>query len=404
MIADVSTVSAAVARMRTSWALIDALWGGTATMREAGETYLPRNPAESLGSYEYRLHQSFLYNGLRKTIDTAVGKPFSTPLTLSAPATITQYATDIDLEGRNLHAFARDTLEVAMGYGISYILVDYPTVPGLQTLADQQSVGARPYWVHIAPQQMLGWRSERINGVETLTQARLLESVTLPDGDWGETEVQQIRVLEPGRYRIYRRADDVWALFDEGPVSLDVVPLVPVYTQRTAFFCGKPPLMDLAWLNLEHWQSSSDQSNILHVARVPILFGAGFGDDEQLIIGAKSAVKSRAPDAKLQYVEHSGAAIGAGREAIQDIEDRMQKLGTQLLTRQMPGVQTATEASIETAESDSALKMMIMNLADALNQALYLTARWEGQTDGGTVDINSDFSPSEPKSQLAKAA
>jgi len=33
---------------------------------------------------------------------------------------------------------------------------------------------------------------------------------------------------------------------------------------------AKPPLLDLAWLNVEHWQSASDQSNILHVARVPI--------------------------------------------------------------------------------------------------------------------------------------
>jgi hypothetical protein len=34
---------------------------------------------------------------------------------------------------------------------------------------------------------------------------------------------------------------------------------------------GISPLRDLAYLNVKHWQSQSDQDTILHVARVPIL-------------------------------------------------------------------------------------------------------------------------------------
>jgi hypothetical protein len=40
---------------------------------------------------------------------------------------------------------------------------------------------------------------------------------------------------------------------------------------RCAFGDGEPPLLDLAYLNVKHWQSQSDQDNILHIARVPIL-------------------------------------------------------------------------------------------------------------------------------------
>lgn len=38
---------------------------------------------------------------------------------------------------------------------------------------------------------------------------------------------------------------------------------------------GKPPLIELAHLNVKHWQSQSDQDNILHVIRVPILVRIG---------------------------------------------------------------------------------------------------------------------------------
>jgi hypothetical protein len=40
---------------------------------------------------------------------------------------------------------------------------------------------------------------------------------------------------------------------------------------------GSPPLLNLALLNIKHWQSQSEQDNILHVARVPLLVAYGLG-------------------------------------------------------------------------------------------------------------------------------
>ena len=55
--------------------------------------------------------------------------------------------------------------------------------------------------------------------------------------------------------------------------ALAVFPSSPSMPIGRGFMTAHPPLMDLAWLNLAHWQSASDQRHILHVARVPILFG-----------------------------------------------------------------------------------------------------------------------------------
>src|SRR3546814_11327266 len=94
----------------------------------------------------------------------------------------------------------------------------------------------------------------------------------------------QIRVLEPGRWSLWRRADAVrdrpWRRHaggetSFGPPGFGTLPLVTVYAERTGYLTARPPLLDLAWLNLAHWQSSSDQRHILHVARVPILFEIG---------------------------------------------------------------------------------------------------------------------------------
>lgn len=402
-----ATPNAAIQAMGPAWAMITALLGGTTSMREAGKLYLPKHPAESGEAYKYRVDVSTLFNGFRRTIDTLSGKPFSEPLKLGddVPPVIETYSEDIDLEGRNLQAFAHDVMRTVLSYGLSHILVDYPTTPGAQSLAAQHVSGARPYFVHIYPWNVLDWRSERINGVETLTQLRFFEYVEEPDGDWAKKEIRQVRVLEPDNYRIYREDEKGdWVLYDEGLVSIGIIPLATAYGERTGFMTARPPLQDLAHLNVEHWQSSSDQSNILHVARVPILFASGFTEDSTIKIGAGIAVTNDDPAAKLAYVDSSMAApaIEAGRLSIKDLEDRMSIMGAEPLAKK-PGKRTATETIIDTSASDSALSLMALNLEDTLELALQFVAVWDGLPDGGTLELFKDFSGDDDQAAAEKA-
>ena len=113
--------------------------------------------------------------------------------------------------------------------------------------------------------------------------------------------------------------------------GINAIPVAPVYLNQTGFMCGSPPLMDLADLNITHWQSSSDQRNILHVARVPILFASGVAEDIELVVGANAFMRASDPQARLEYVEHSGAAITSGKDDLKVLEFQMQAMGLQLL-------------------------------------------------------------------------
>ena len=48
----------------------------------------------------------------------------------------------------------------------------------------------------LAPKDILGWRTEIIDGVRKLTQLRLMEQVVETDGKYGEKIVKQMGVLE----------------------------------------------------------------------------------------------------------------------------------------------------------------------------------------------------------------
>src|SRR5579875_1102963 len=202
----VRTPTKAVQAMSQGWPLVTDLLGGTDAMRAAGKQYLPQWPNEADDAYKARLRTATLFPAFARTVDVLGGKPFSKPLTLSddIPARIRDWCNDIDLQGRDLHAFAASMCQMALAYGLSGILVDYPRVSGLKTAAAERASGARPYFVEIPAASILGWRSERVNGVEELTQIRFLETIAEPDGPFGDTEIEQVRVLYPGRWEIWR--------------------------------------------------------------------------------------------------------------------------------------------------------------------------------------------------------
>jgi hypothetical protein len=386
-----------VEEMARDWSVCEALMEGTAGMREAGEEFLPRWPGEDVRAHETRLKTATLFPAYRRTVTVMAGKPFSKALTYGddVPPRIRELCEDVDLQGRNLHAFAADAFVHAVGYGIGGILVDYPKVMGVQTLADERQAGARPYMTMVEHDAILGWRAKLIGGMWQLTQLRLAEEAEVEDGRFGIKCVKRVRVLEPGRYELWQEpeADSKikdYTLVEEGPTSIDVVPFVPFYGAREEFLEGYPPLIDLAWLNVKHWQSQSDQDNITHVARVPILAATGIDDTNwSLVVGSGTAVKLPT-GSTLTYVEHSGAAISAGRDSLKDLEAQMIQTGAELLVKQ-PGDRSATEAANDADGNKSHLQRIAEQFEDALDAALQLMAKWLNLPEGGRVTLFKDF-------------
>ena len=386
-----------VTAMAMDWAVCEPLMGGTLAMRAAGEALMPRWPAEESAAWSARLKVATLMPAYRRTVSVMSGKPFAKALTYGedVPPRIREMCDDIDRQGRNLHAFAADAFFRTLAFGIAGIHVDYPRLTGVRTLADERAAGARPYFRLIRHNQILGWKTDEVGGALRLVQMRLAETHDIADGGrWGAKTVRRVRVLEPGRYELWQEPEkdgEDYVLIDEGTTSpMQAIPFVPLYGFREAFMCGKAPLMDLAHLNVKHWQSQSDQDNILHVARVPILAATGIDDEKwKLTVGAQAAVKLPS-GSTLAYVEHSGAAINAGRQSLQDLEQQMIQTGAELLVKK-PGDRSATEAANDADGNKSDLQRIAETFEDALDAALQYMADWIGEPTGGSVSLYKDF-------------
>lgn len=396
----VNDVSPSIAAMQGEWKLVEALMAGTKAMRALGELALPKWPNEDPDAWEKRRDTATLFPAYRRTVSVMSGKPFSQPLIYEpdVPPQIKDWCEDVDREGVNLHVFAAEMFAESF-YGLAGILVEAP--PPIQTggraptRAEQEMAGVRPYLVRVKHDQILGWRTESVGGRRVLAQLRIMEHVSEAVGDFGQKTIEQVRVLEPGLWMTYRKTEKgEWVQHEAGTTSLSYVPFVPIYGLRTGFMAGAMPLIDLAYLNVKHWQSQSDQDTILHVARVPILSLMTDDPNAAVTVGAASAVRLGL-GAKLEFVEHTGAAIGAGQTALDALEEQMVQAGAELLVKRS-GSRTATESANDAEGNRCDLQRMVETFEDSLDAALQMMADLAGLPTGGHVSLYNDFGAAAP--------
>lgn len=382
---------------------VRTLMSGTDGMREAGNKYLPIFEGESPEHYENRKAISLLFNAFEKTVCDMTGRVFEKPVILSEETDqrFHDWAEDVDLADRDLNNFAKQVFMAGMQSGIEYLMVDAPMKTGPETIASARSNNLRPYIIHIPPESVLGWQKRRINNKHTITQFRFMEQAEIQTDEFTSAAIDQIRVLdligdEGGmmnvRSRCFRKNDKGdWVQYGDDVFSgMDKITIVPFYANRCGFFIGKPPLENQADVNIIHWQSSSDQRNIVHFTRIPILFAKGLPNDAQIKISASQVTMANDPEADLKFVEHTGKAIAAGQKDLEHLEFYMETLGLQLIVAQ-GGPQTATGENRNDRKETSRLAMMADSLKDALEQCF----RWMGEYDNieflGEVQVYNSF-------------
>lgn len=394
--------------MSEAWGIVDSLCGGTAAMRAAGTEYLPQEPRESNAAYRVRLNRSFLFPGVKETIKMLSAKPFEQDVVLeSTSEDIKDMVRNIDLMGRDLTNFSKDVLTDSLKYGLSHILVDYPQRDeGAPTdLATQKAQGIRPYFVHVKAKNLISWETQEING-----RTQLL-SITMKESSWENKDGSQVAVQTYRKYTtdtvtvFVEKSKNRVEVLEEYSHSFGAVPLVTVYSNRTGFMMAQPPLLDMAYTNLAHWQSASDQRNILRIARVPFLVASGFSDEAQVDadgnygeseidmvrdISPQSLFASTNENADIKWVEHSGAGIGAGEKDLDTLKEEMLSQGAQFLIPKKSNM-TATEYAGNQNSTQSDLQAVVASLESGLVAAFDMAEEWleiEAETD---VNVFRDF-------------
>ena len=144
----IDTIGPEVLEMQAAARVCRTTFEGIESMREAGETYLPKNPRENPNDYKLRLGLTDFFPALQKAVHVYIGKPLGSPIVVTG-SPVEKFLDDVDLQGNDLDTWTRCNLTAGLVDGEVFAVAEYHKVaPGLN-LAQERALGARPYLLHI---------------------------------------------------------------------------------------------------------------------------------------------------------------------------------------------------------------------------------------------------------------
>ena len=369
--------------MEPHWLLIEALLQGTYGIRKKHRKYLPQEPRELDEAYDNRLMRSTLAPYYVRLERMLAGMLTRKPVRLEdVTDVVTEQLFDVDLQGNDLNVWTYETARKCIRYGHVGVLVDAP----------KAGDNGRPYWTQYTPRDILGWRSEIKNGEQKLTQLRLMEEITVPDGLYGEKQLQQVRVLTPGAFEIHQKdKKGDFVLVDEGSTSLSEIPFAVAYSNRVGVLESRPPLADIAELNLKAYQVQSDLDNQLHISAVPMLAIYGFPQSAEEISAGPGEAMALPESARAEYIEPGGNSYSAQFQRLDQIAGQINELGLAAVLGQKLSAETAEAKRIDRSQGDSTMMVIAQQMQDLIDNCLSFHAQFMQQSQAGSSFINRDF-------------
>ena len=402
----------AVIDQMKGWEIMKAVVSGTEYLRENSETFLPLEPREDYSAYLARVNRAVFTPYTQRLIRAAAGLILRKPISVVGDPYWTEiFNKDVDGCGSDLDEYARRLVTCALTYGHSHILVDFPAPSNAKSLAEERALNRRPYWIEVDPTNVYGWRLDRETNYGSLTQVRIGEKAVVADGEFGEKVYDQVRVIESGRYRVFRQeqkdqemegpfpypasfdqsdATAEYELVESGDFSLGQIPLVTIYADKKDTMTSRPPLLDIAHLNLAHFQRQADLIHSLHIASQPMLVLEGWDDQTKDMAISVNYAMATQPGNKVYYVEPASSAFEAQTSEIQELQQQMATLGISTLSQQKFVAESADARRLDRIDTNSMLSMVSMDLESGLQKSYNLAANYLG-IEPPEVKISRDF-------------
>ena len=382
-VSQVDSPNASWVNQEPHWELIEALLLGTFGIRKKHRRFLPQEPRETDLSYQNRLNRSVLAPYYMRLERMLAGMLTRKPVRLDdVPDVMREQLFDVDLQGNDLQTWLFATARVCLRYGHVGVLVDAPA----------SGENGRPYFVTYSPREIIGFRSELKDGKQQLTQLRLAERITVPDGDYGEKELEQVRVLTPGAFEIHQRnKKGEFEIVNEGRTSLSEIPFSVAYSNRVGLLQSLPPLADIAELNLQHYQVQSDLSNQLHISAVPMLAIYGFPQSAEEISAGPGEALALPSEARSEYIEPSGNSYDAQFKQLDRIAEQINALGLASILGSKLSAETAEAKRIDRSQGDSTMMVLAQQMQDLIDNCLRFQAEYMQEANAGSSLVNRDF-------------
>lgn len=390
------------------WEVMEDVLKGEDEIHKQGKKYLPQLSGQTIDEYNSYVMRAPFYNATARTVDGLVGMIFRKAPTIVAPAGMENIVNDMTLDNTGLDELAEQITRELVGIGRMGILVEYPKVEQAPaTLAEFAQQNLRPYVTKYEAEQIINWRMERINNVMQPVMIALQEEILEYVNEFESEEIEQIRVLllREGVYmqEVYReiknqRGDKEWVVVETivptmRGQTISAIPFICMNARGVYMSPEKPPMYDLATLNLSHYRTTADLEHGAHFTGLPTAVVSGYtkeNENDVFRIGSSSAWIFPDPSANAKYLEFTGQGLDTLRNIKKDKEDNLAILGARMLAPEKKQSEAADTVRMRHAGDGAILSAITNAVSQGLNKALQIIADWEG-TQPATISLNEDY-------------
>ena len=367
--------------------------------------YLPREDGEPDAAYKARLQRSTFTDFFRASLHAFAGILSKFSL-IEPPPTLEAAASNIDLEGNTLMAWLEQVDALMLRDGGIAIQVEMPDgLPG--SAAEEAAQGRRPYLLTRQRSKVLNWRVSVTDGVESLERVTLMELHEESDGDFGVKISPRYRVISRGAWQLFSMERDsknnlTITLEDEGQYlaaggqPLPIVPVIWYASGQDGFGQGDMPLRQVVEHAIEHFQQRSDLREKTHKCAMPVPVRIGAtppapGEARRPLVLGPNSVVDLDDGGSFTFAEPSASSLAEQRQQIADVEQLIQRQTLGFLYGDGQAVKTATQASLEGAQTESAVTRIANRKASMIQTLMMIWVMFTGEelsADAG-VSMNS---------------
>ena len=406
-----------------AWLRARDVFAGEDTLKSAGERYLPKLDSQSDDEYAAYKSRASFFNATARTADGFVGLIFRRDPTFKLPdgksgvgrASAT-FLEDADMLGTTLVSYAKNVTSEVIGVGRAGTLIDW-----------EDEVEQRAYAVLYTAEQIINWRTTRINGRNVLSLLVLREVLTdAPKDEFASEPVEQLRVLRLATVQSatskkkteQRCVIEIWRQREiknkrnktewikvETRIPLRLgkpLPLIPFVfhgPRHSLPGVDKLPLADIIAVNLDHYRLNADYKHGLHFTALPTAWVSGFDKSSELRIGSSTAWVAETPGATAGFLEFTGQGLTTFERAMDRDERLMAVLGTRMLESQKRVGESADAIELRQSGENSVLSAVSISVSDSLTQVLRWVYWWNSTEatpdaigeDRVLAQINTDF-------------
>ena len=386
----------------TKWQLMrDALAGEVAK-----EKYVPKLSDQEADEYSAYVERAEFYNATARTQVALTGLLFAKPPKVELPEALKTIAENVSLDDDTLEALAKNIADECLSVGRCGVLVDLPSVEKADySKLEAERLNLRAYATLYKAENIINWKTAKINGSNVTSLVVLAETYTEPTQDEFVDKIKtRYRVLDlhEGYYRqrvfSETKAGNFEVVSEIYPSAngrkLEYLPFTFFNVNDLKTSVEKPPLLDLAKVNISHFRSEVDLEHGTHFTALPTPYVTGYqGETEgKLKIGSTAVWAINSPDAKVGFLEFSGAGLSTLENRIAVKEKRMSILGARLLLDEKKTAEATETLQMRKSGENAVLTSVASTISEGIVSFLKDIAFFENIAGENLIyEINTDY-------------